>query len=237
MKKIMLFLLLFVTACNTAPTEKPASTPTVVKIYATAATQAWQSNLFDCAAKQSVTLMLTDPGSADISLRMGEPQNPSMRALPAFQLGWEEIVVVVNKSHSFGQLQTEQVAELFTGGISDWSQVPPLTPPILNPQNEGTQEGPGAVQVWVFAAGEDAQQVFARTLAGKPVVSSARLATSPEEMSRAIANDPHAIGILSRRWKTGNVSDVYVAASAPVLAITPSEPQGVIKDLLACLQG
>jgi ABC-type phosphate transport system substrate-binding protein len=220
MKKIMLFLLLFVTACNTAPTEKPASTPTVVKIYATAATQAWQTNLFDCATKQSVTLTLTDPGSADISLRMGEPQNLSM---PAFQLGWEEIVVVVNKSHSFGQLQTEQVAELFTGGISDWSQVNPTET--------------GAVQVWVFAAGEDAQQVFAKTLAGKPVVSSARLATSPEEMSRAIANDPHAIGILSRRWKTGNVSDVYVAASASVLAITPSEPQGVIKDLLACLQG
>ena len=220
MKKIMLFLLLFVTACNTAPTEKPASTPTVVKVYATAATQAWQTNLFDCATKQSVALTLSDPGSADISLRMGEPQNLSM---PAFQLGWEEIVVVVNKSHSFGQLQTEQVAELFTGGISDWSQVNPAET--------------GAVQVWVFAAGEDAQQVFAKTLAGKPVVSSARLATSPEEMSRAIANDPHAIGILSRRWKTGNISDVYVAASAPVLAITPSEPQGVIKDLLACLQG
>jgi hypothetical protein len=56
-------------------------------------------------------------------------------------------------------------------------------------------------------------------------------------MSRAIANDPNAVGILSRRWKTEDVSDVYVAASAPVLAITPSEPQGVIKDLLACLQG
>jgi ABC-type phosphate transport system substrate-binding protein len=231
MKKIMLFLLLCVTACNTVPTEKPASTPTVVKVYATAATQAWQTNLFDCATKQSVALALTDPGSADISLRMGEPQDLSM---PAFQLGWEEIVVVVNKSHSFSQLQTEQVAELFTGGISDWSQI---TPPIFGTQNEGTQEGPGAVQVWVFAAGEDAQQVFAKTLAGKPVVSSARLATSPEEMSRAIANDPHAVGILPRRWKTGNISDVYVAASAPVLAITPSKPQGVVKDLLACLQG
>jgi len=220
MKKILLSLLLLVTACSAAPTNQPTPTPTVVKVYATPATQAWQTNLFDCAAKQSVALTLTEPGSADILLRMGEPHNLSM---PAFQLGWDEVVVVVNKSHSFGHLQTEQAAELFTGEISNWSQVNPAET--------------GAVQVWVFAAGDDAQQVFAKTLAGKPVVSSARLAAGPEEMLQAIANDPHAVGILPRRWETGNVSDVYVAASAPVLAVTPSEPQGVIKDLLACLQG
>jgi hypothetical protein len=229
MKKTMFCLLLLVTACGAPSVDNPYPTPTlaVVKVYATAAAQPWRAELFNCAAKQSAALVLSDPGSADILLRIGEPQNLSM---PAFQLGWEEIVVIINKVHSFGQLQTEQAAELFTGEISDWSQITPL-------QNGGTQGGPRAVQVWVFAAGEDVQQVFAKTLVGKPIVSSARLATSPEEMSQAIANDPNAVGILSRHWKTGNVSDVYVAASAPVLAITPSEPQGVVKDLLACLQG
>ncbi len=220
MKKFLLCILLFATACGAAPPEQPTPTLAVVRLYATAATQAWQTELFDCAAKQSAALVLSDPGSADIILRIGEPHNLSM---PAFQLGWEEILVIVNKTHSFDRLKTEQAAELFTGEISDWSQISPTET--------------GAVQVWVFDAGEDAQQVFATTLAGKPVVSSARLVTSPEEMSRAIANDPNAVGILSRRWKTENVSDVYVAASAPVLAITPSEPQGVVKDLLACLQG
>jgi hypothetical protein len=228
MKKIMLCLMLFVTACGATPIDAPHPTPTlaVIKVYATAAAQPWQAELFNCAAKQSAALVLSDPGSADILLRIGEPQNLSM---PAFQLGWEEIVVIVNKVHSFGQLQTEQAAELFTGEISDWSQITPLSPPMQGER--------GAVQVWVFAAGEDVQQVFAKTLAGKPIVSSARLATGPEEMSQAIANDPNAVGILSRHWKTGNVSDAYVAASAPVLAITPFEPEGVVKDLLACLQG
>lgn len=226
MKKTLLSLLLFVTACGAAPIDNahPADimtpTPVVVRVYATAAAQAWQTELFDCATKQSAALVLSDPGSADILLRIGEPLNLSM---PAFQLGWEEIVVIVNKVHPFGQLQTEQATELFTGEISDWSQITP------------TETGP--VKVWVFAAGDDVQQVFSKTLAGKPIVSGARLATSPEEMSQAVANDPNAVGILSRHWKTGNVSDAYVATSAPVLAITPSEPQGVVKDLLACLQG
>jgi DNA-binding transcriptional LysR family regulator len=220
MKKTLLCLLLFVTACGAAPVDNPSPTLTVIKVYATAATQSWQTELFGCATKQSVALVLSDPGSADIVLRIGEPQNLSM---PAFQLGWEEIVVIVNKAHSFAQLQTEQATQLFTGEISAWSQINP------------SETGP--VQVWVFAPEDDTQQVFAKTLAGKPIVSSARLATSPAEMSQAIANDPNAVGILSRHWKTGNVSDVYVAASAPVLAITRSEPQGVVKDLLACLQG
>ena len=228
MKKALLCILFLATACGAPPADTPTPALTVVKVYATAAAQVWQTQLFKCAAKQSVTLMLTEPGSADILLRIGEPDNLSMRALPAFQLGWEQIVVVVNNARSSTQLRTEQSAELFTGQISDWGQ-------IANPQNGGTEGG--AVQVWVFAQGDDVQQVFAKTLTGKPIISSARLAASPDEMSQAIANDPNAVGILSRHWKTENVSDGYVAASTPVLAITPSEPQGVVKNLLVCLQG
>lgn len=220
MKKTLLFLLIFVTACGTAPTNEATPTPAVIKIHATAATQAWQAELFKCASQQSITLILSDPNAADLTLRMGEPENLSM---PAFQLGWEEILVIVNKAHSFQQLRTEQATGLFTGEINDWVQ--------LSPSESG------AIQVWVFAEGDDAQQVFAKTLSGKPITSTARLAASPEEMSRAIANDPYSVGILSRRWKTENLSDVYVVASAPILAITPSTPQGAVKDLLACLQG
>jgi ABC-type phosphate transport system substrate-binding protein len=220
MKKIFLSIVLFVTACTAAPTNTVTPTVTVIKAYASPSTQGWQTDLFKCAAKQSAVITLSDPGSADLSLRMGEPENLSM---PAFQLGWEEILVVVNKAHSFQQLRTEQVTGLFTGEINNWSQIAPTET--------------GNVQVWVFADGDDAQQVFEKTLMGKPVVSSARLAGSPTEMSNAIANDPLAVGILSRRWKTENLADVYVAASAPVLAITPSEPREAVKKLLSCMQG
>jgi ABC-type phosphate transport system substrate-binding protein len=192
----------------------------MVRVYATSAAQPWLGELSACATQESAVLFLSDPGSADIFLRVGEPQNLVM---PAFQLGWDEIQVIVNSARSARQLQTEQVTELFTGQISDWGQVTPGET--------------GAVQVWVFSAGDDAQQAFAKTLAGRPIASNARMAASPAEMSRAIANDPNAVGIVSRRWKTGNVSNVYVAASVPVLAITPSEPHGVVKNLLGCLQG
>jgi hypothetical protein len=90
--------------------------------------------------------------------------------------------------------------------------------------------------VWVFAEGEDVQGVFASTLGGNPVVSTARLATSPDEMSTAVASDQNAIGVLSRYWKAGNVTEVFTAASAPVLAITLTEPREAVSQLIACLQ-
>ncbi len=154
-----------------------------------------------------------------VVLRLGEPASLST---PAFQVDTDDVLVIVNQVHPFNNLTTEQMRGLFSGKINDWSRIDPSKT--------------GQVQVWVFAQDEDVQEVFAKTLAGLPIVSTARLATSPDEMSQAIANDENAIGILSRHWKKGNVSDVYVAVSAPVLAITPSEPQGIVKDLLACLQ-
>jgi len=71
---------------------------------------------------------------------------------------------------------------------------------------------------------------------GGTVTSLAQLATNPDEVYQAIADDVNAIGILPRSWKAENVQEVYVAATVPVLAIIPSEEQGVTADLLACLQ-
>ena len=215
MKKFLLVLILLLSACAPAG---PSSAP-VVNVSASFATQSWLAELYDCAGKQSVIVRETEKESADIILRLGEPANLST---PAFQVDSDEVLVVVNRVHPFNKLNAEQVQALFSGQISDWGQI--------------DASKTGKVQVWVFAPGEDVQQVFAQTLGGIPVVSTARLATSPDEMSQAVANDENAIGILSRHWKMGNVAEVYVAASAPVLALTPVEPQGAVKDLLACLQ-
>jgi len=221
MKKLIFFLMLLATACGASPTDQTVpATPLVIKVHATAAARFWQDALFVCAAQYPVVLVLSDPVSADISLRVGEPRN---LASPAFQLGWEEIMVVVNTTRPSRQLNIDQVGALFSGRIKEWSEIDPGET--------------GVVKVWVFAPGEDAQQVFAQSLKEGPIFSGARLAGSPEEMSQAVAADRNAVGILSRRWQTENTSTVYVAATVPVLAVTPSEPQGIAKDLLACLQG
>jgi hypothetical protein len=219
MKRFLLVLaLLCLTACAPAT---PVSTPGVVTVYASVATQAWFGKLFECGGRQpAVIRMSASAADADVVLQVGAPANPS---LPVFQIGSEDVLVVANPAHGAPLLSSEQVRELFTGQIDDWGAIDPAKA--------------GKVQVWVFAQGNDVQQVLASTLGDTAVVSTARLATSPEEMAAAIAGDPNAIGILPRHWKPDNVQDVFTAASAPVLAITPSEPAGVVKGLLSCLQG
>jgi hypothetical protein len=71
---------------------------------------------------------------------------------------------------------------------------------------------------------------------GRNVTSSARIAVSPQLMSDTLVNESNAVGILPRHWKAGDTREVFTVATVPVLAITDSEPQGVIQDLIACLQ-
>jgi hypothetical protein len=210
---------LALSACGPANPSQ-ALTPQVITVYSTAAAQPWLTRLFNCASGQSAVLsVVNEPQSAMVLLRLGEPASLST---PSFQVGTEAVLVVVNQQHASSSLSVEQVRGLFSGQINDWSQI--------------DSSKTGRVQVWVFAQDEDVQQVFANTLMDDPISSSARLATSPEEMSQAIANDDNAIGILSQQRMTGNITQVYTEASVPVLAITPSEPQGVLGELLGCMQ-
>jgi hypothetical protein len=55
-------------------------------------------------------------------------------------------------------------------------------------------------------------------------------------MSDRLVNEANTVGILPRHWKAGDTRQVFTVATVPVLAITDSEPEGVIKQLIGCLQ-
>ena len=215
MKKFFLIALIFLTAC--APATLVA-TPQVVKVYSTSSAQPWLTDLYNCASASTV-INLTDLQSADILIRVGESVNLTT---PAFQIGTDDIIVAVHPQTGVGSLTIEQVQQLFNGQATNWKDV-------------GGSDVP--VQVWTYSPDEDIQQIFDDTvLAGQPVTSLARLAVSAQAMSDAIGANPGSVGVLTRHWKAGNTREALVVASAPVLAITKSEPQGAVKDLIACLQ-
>ncbi len=209
MKKTALFLffLFIVSACSTGT---PPATPQVVTVYSTSAAQPWLAPLYDCA-RPSVALSRVDNASAaDIALRLGEPRSSVSFA---YQIDAEEILIVTNRQSPVQNLTLEAARALFAG------------------------QGDSSVQVWVYPSGEDVQEVFAQAvMAGRSVSSSAKLAVTPQQMSDTLVKESDAVGILPRRWKVGDVREVFMAATVPVLALTKSEPQGAIKDLIACLQ-
>jgi len=152
-------------------------------------------------------------------MRVGEPADLTS---PAFQIGKDELLVAVHPQTGVGTLTVEQVRQLFSGQAVNWKDV-------------GGGDVP--VQVWIYSTDEDIQQIFNSTvLGGEPVTSLARLAVSAQSMSDSIGAQAGSVGVLLRRWKTGNTKEALVVATLPVLAITRSEPQGAVKDLIACLQ-
>ena len=209
MNKFLLASLLCLVAC--VPVVNPTISPVLITVHASAQTQPWLSEVYDCAQKlQFVLSNVNDPLQADIAIRMGEP---AFLKLAAYQIGTDDLLVVTNRESPLQNMTLEQVKALFSD--------------------------PGAqpLQVWVFAQGEDIEQVFSRdVLQGTALTSLANLALSPQQMSDTLNNDKNSVGILSRRWKVGTVREIFALTNIPILALTSSTPQGPIKELLGCLQ-
>ncbi|MBM4427826.1 MAG: hypothetical protein FJ031_11405 [Chloroflexi bacterium] len=129
---------------------------------------------------------------------------------PAYQIGEDEILVMVNRESPIQNLTLPEVQGLFAGQ--------------------------GDAAVWVYASGVDSQWVFDQAvMEGRSVTSFARVATSLQEMSDTLNSDPSAIGILPKHWAAGNLRAVYSVGVFPVLAITNGEPQGAARTVLGCL--
>jgi len=209
---IIIFLLssFLLFSCTTG-TPQP-STPQVVSVYATASTRPWLTELYDCAATQSsVVIRLSDSQSeADIRLQIGEPEILSSFA---YQIDTEEILIVTHRQSPVQNLTLGQARALFEG------------------------LGDPSVQVWVYASDADVQRVFDQfVMEGKSVMSSATVAVNPQQMAETLVNQPNTVGVLPKHWKMGDSRFVYTIPNIPVLAITKIEPQGTIKELIACLQ-
>jgi hypothetical protein len=206
---IFLFLISSFLLFSCSPST-PSTTPQLVSVYSTSATQPWLPEVYACAGSSAVISRVDDPSAADIVLRIGEP---SFLDSPAFQIDAEEILIVTHRQSPIQNLELETARLLFAG------------------------QGDPSVQVWVYASGEDVQEVFDRVvMAGSRISPSAWLAVNPQDMSDTLVNEPNTVGILPRRWKVGDAREVFSVTTVPVLAITQSEPQGVIQEILACLQ-
>ena len=206
---LVIILLFFLSACSTGT---PQTTPQVVPVYSTLAAEPWLTALYDCAAEGNNIILsrVDDPSSAEIVLRIGEP---AFLASFAYQIDEEEILIVTHRQSPVQNLTLDEAQALFMG------------------------LGDPSVQVWVYASDADVQGVFDQlVMEGRSVVSSASVAAPPQHMSDTLVNESNTVGVLPRHWKVGDVREVYSVGIVPVLALSTSEPQGVLQQLIACLQ-
>lgn len=212
---IYIFTCSILAACSTQSSQ---ATPQLINVFVSSAAYPWVNGFYDCSSPSTV-INLSDPLSADIIVRLGEPEQLTT---PAFQISTEEILIIVHPQSNVTSLTGEQVRSLFLGQISNWTEV-------------GGADLP--VNVWAFSNDEDMQEIFDKiVMNGQPVTSLARLATSADGMLKGVKENPGSIGLLTRHLLSGDVKEVYSVGSVPVLAITKSEPLGGVKELIDCLQ-
>jgi DNA-binding transcriptional LysR family regulator len=217
----LLFINLVISACQGASATPP---PEVYKVQYTNAALPWLADLGECAPSavfqtEQRTPRFFDLGEVDFAIRIGEPEELTT---PAYQIDSEEIVVIVNKGNPIGDMDMEQVRRIFSGAERTWQT--------------GNSSDP--IHVWVYAPGEDVEQVFEQViLHGAPVTPEARLAVNIDAMLEAISADDFAVGMLPLHAMTVEVKQAFLIGSFPVLVLSSDEPGSQVLAIIACLQG
>jgi hypothetical protein len=222
MKKINLglFLAFLIAACAPQASDLPT-----VRIVLSPAAQPVSAAIAQCIPRdESVEFSIemqypnTLDETPDLLVRLGEPGS---NAGFAAQLAWEKIELVVNIDNNV-DVSREAAADLFGGGIQNWSE--------LNGQDL-------AVDLWAGPASDEARQAFQSDVLLGQVSGNTHLAVNPDTALEQVGNSAGAVAILPAAWTDATSRRIDLGLKVPVIAITPTEPTGPIRELLACLQG
>jgi phosphate transport system substrate-binding protein len=97
-------------------------------------------------------------------------------------LGLDGIAVIVNSSNRLGQLDKDKIRRIFTGEVSNWSQV-------------GSFQGP--INVYARDDSSGTYDTFKNlVLNGKALTPAAQRIEDSQELSDAVAKDPNGIGFI-----------------------------------------
>lgn len=237
---LFISLILLLSSCGTPESSTPAPTPEAINLIYPDALQPWADKLGVCASDNPLVGLYFIPSSVskstiqanEIVLELGNP-SPQDETSYVSQIGWERIVVVTNQANKLSQLTIDELRSIYSGQTLKWG------------------DGIGQpIKVWVFPIGDPIRMFFDQAvMEAHSITTEAVLAPDPGAMLEAVSEDASAIGYLPESFITSDdavhaskVKIIPLVGSAneqlhqPVLAMTQTEPQGLMRDLLVCLQ-
>ena len=235
--KVSIFLVLFAASwlagCSAPPTAPIPPSPMPLRVSYSPYLAGIQDALHTCTVElpqlaiffEQIPAAQQDFENADLVVWWGEKPE---RIDYAYPLNEDELVVIVNPENPKQTLSSSELVSLFSGRIETWSEIG-----TLNHQ----------VEVWIFPEGNILSETFQTgMLADNRITRLAALAPSSTALLESVGGDPGAIGILPRSWLSPEVKEIKVdpelqtSVRKPLLALSEFEPQGAMKDLIACLQ-
>jgi phosphate transport system substrate-binding protein len=136
-------------------------------------------------------------------------------------LGLDGIAVVVNASNPLATLRKDQIKRIFTGEVTDWSQIGPTHGPIN------------------LYARDDKSGTFdtfkSLVLAGAPLASTAQRFEDSNALSEAVSGDPKSIGFIGLPFvhnaKAISVSEKGTSALRPTRLTVATEDYSLSRRL------
>jgi len=175
---------------------------------------------------------------ADIGTLSRELKPDEAAVLTEFVIAHDAIAIVVNPQNPVAALTTEQIRGIFSGTISDWSQV-------------GGPQGP--ITVISREEGSGTRGAFDELLMGKAELTPRALVQdSNGSVKETVAQDPRAIGYISLGIVDARVKPVTVdgvtpsvetvlnkeySLVRPFLFVTAGPPQGHVKEFIDYVLG
>ena len=235
---VILILVLAASGCQ-PPAGPPQPTVWAVRVQYSAALVPVVKNLTACAEQQPGIGLIThqlpasqlDPSKADLTVLLGSPAGYSGFSA---QIGTDDLVVIVNPSNP-AEVQPKDIPGIFSGQIRSWDELS-----ARQAQGLATRQ-PAPVHAWRYYAGEDIETALERIFpAGEGFSDRLPQAPGPREMVEAVASDPDAIGFIPRSFATPEIRIVQIEdpglQGVPQLVLSPTEPRGPARKLVACLQ-
>lgn len=228
----LLGLILSLSACSKPPEFLVASSPQPVLISMSASLALTQSALNACARTIPGLALLVEiqPSSTlesdkvDLSLWLGDKPAHVGFAAPIAQ---EQVRLIVNPVNPLETIDRTTLRQILEGQITEWSQI-------------GVMPGK-ELSLWVYPPEDEVQRAIERLLGDElRITTFANLAADPESLRTEVESDQNAIGFLPAAWLTSGVKTVEIEApdiDLPILALAEKEPQGMVRQYLACLQG
>ena len=228
MRKAFLALLLTfaISACTSVAISTPPPSPQVFLLRVSSSLPPDFFNKLDsCAANNPEIALIVESSSSDsfgepgnsVEILVGEPAGDITSY--ANILGWEELVVIVHPAVSPAGWTLSRIQETF-------------------------RDPPTGRIVWTYPQGHELRRVFDQSvLDGQPTSPEAFLVPNPKAMLTSISSNPGSIGYIPRSWLTERVLRLPLdeipqsKLRIPILAITPREPTGLLRNVLVCLQG
>ncbi|AKL94734.1 phosphate ABC transport system substrate-binding protein PstS [Clostridium aceticum] len=163
----------------------------------------------------------------NVSREIKDAEKTEYRDLQDFQIGSDGIAIIIHKNNSVKNLTKQQVFDIFTGKIKNWSEVGGSNAPIFVQTREA---GSGTLGAFVELALDPIQK-------DQQVVVTATPHSSNPGVKQAVAKEVNAIGFLSFGHIDNSIKTLSIDGVEPTVANALNKKYPIVRPLVVCTKG